>query len=134
MTVPRRDPYLTPTPDGDELLVERLESPPVDESGNDGDQQDLADRLSLRRVAGMSTELADVTEVEYRQLLLERVVLVSFWTNGSEATADNSIAELKALAETAGSQVLEGLIQRRDRPDPATFIGQIGRASCRERV
>ena len=72
----------------------------------------------------MSTELADVTEVEYRQLLLERVVLVSVWTNGSEATADNSIAELKALAETAGSQVLEGLIQRRDRPDPSTYIGR----------
>src|SRR5215217_1863441 len=125
MTVPRRGPHQTPTsPDGDELLVERLESPPADKSGYDGDQQDLADRLSLRRVAGMSTELADVTEVEYRQLLLERVVLVSVWTNGSQATADNSIAELKALAETAGSQVLEGLIQRRDRPDPATYIGR----------
>src|SRR5215204_2959898 len=124
MTVPRRGPHQTPTPDGDELLVERLESPAADKSGYDGDQQDLADRLSLRRVAGMSTELADVTEVEYRQLLLERVVLVSVWTNGSQATADNSIAELKALAETAGSQVLEGLIQRRDRPDPATYIGR----------
>ena len=124
MTVPRRDPHPTPTSDGDELLVERLESRPADESGYDGDQQDRADRLSLRRVVGMSTELADVTEVEYRQLLLERVVLVSVWTNGSEATADNSIAELKALAETAGSQVLEGLIQRRDRPDPSTYIGR----------
>ena len=57
----------------------------------------------------MSTELADVTEVEYRQLLLERVVLVSVSTPNSAAAADNSIAELKALAETAGSQVLEGL-------------------------
>ena len=73
---------------------------------------------------GLSTELADITEVEYRQLLLERVVLVSVWTNGNEVTAENSIAELKALAETAGSQVLEGLIQRRDRPDPATYIGR----------
>ena len=32
--------------------------------------------------------------------------------------------ELAALAETAGSQVLEGLIQRRSRPDPSTFIGR----------
>src|SRR5881275_1384269 len=31
--------------------------------------------------------------------------------------------ELAALAETAGSLVLEGLVQRRDRPDPATYIG-----------
>ena len=89
----------------------------------DGDQLDLADRISLRRVAGMSTELTDITEVEYRQLLLEKVVLVSVWTSGSQADADNALAELKLLAETAGSQVLEGLVQRRDRPDPATYIG-----------
>ena len=80
MTVPRRDPRPEHNPDGDELLVERLEVPPPDESSYDGDQRDLTDRLSLRRVAGMSTELADVTKVEYRQLLLERVVLVSVST------------------------------------------------------
>ncbi len=90
----------------------------------DGDQQDLADRLSLRRVAGMSTQLADISEVEYRELQLERVVLVSVWMSGSEVDADNAMAELKLLAETAGSQVLEGLIQRRRTPDPATFIGR----------
>ena len=66
----------------------------------------------------MSTELTDISEVEYRQLLLERVVLVSVWTTGSEVDAENAIAELKLLAETAGSQVLEGLIQRRTRPGP----------------
>ena len=38
----------------------------------------------------MSTELADITEVEYRQLLLERVVLVSVWTTGSEVSAENA--------------------------------------------
>ena len=133
MTVPRRDPRLEETPE-DELLVERLELQPTDESSFDGDQQDLADRLSLRRVAGMSTELADVSEVEYRQLLLERVVLVSVSTHNSEAAADNSIAELKALAETAGSQVLEGLIQRRDRPDPATYVGRGKVAELRDVV
>ena len=83
----------------------------------------LEDRAALRRVAGLSTELADVSEVEYRQLRLERVVLVGVWTEGSAADADASLAELAALAETAGSEVLEGLIQRRDKPDPATYIG-----------
>ncbi len=34
------------------------------------------------------------------------------------------MAELKLLAETAGSEVLEGLVQRRLRPDPATYIGR----------
>ena len=89
----------------------------------DGDQYDLEARQGLRRVAGLSTELQDVTEVEYRQLRLERVVLIGVWTEGSAQDAENSLAELAALAETAGSEVLDGLIQRRDRPDPATYIG-----------
>ncbi|MEV4760235.1 GTPase HflX [Micromonospora sp. NPDC049559] len=85
---------------------------------------ELEDRQALRRVAGLSTELTDVTEVEYRQLRLERVVLVGVWTEGTVTDAENSLTELAALAETAGSQVLEGLIQRRSRPDPATYIGR----------
>ena len=89
----------------------------------DGEQFDRADRQSLRRVVGLSTELQDVTEVEYRQLRLERVVLVGVWTTGTSADAEASLKELAALAETAGSEVLDGVIQRRDLPDPATYIG-----------
>ncbi|HEX9231328.1 MAG TPA: GTPase HflX [Jatrophihabitantaceae bacterium] len=84
---------------------------------------ELADRQALRRVAGLSTELADISEVEYRQLRLERVVLVGVWTGGTLIDAENSMIELARLAETAGSDVLEALIQHRDRPDPATYIG-----------
>ncbi len=86
-------------------------------------QQDLSDRHALRRVKSFSTELQDISEAEYRQLQLERVVLVGVWTEGTAEMADNSLEELKALAETAGSEVLEGLIQRRDKPDPSTYIG-----------
>jgi len=85
---------------------------------------ELAERNALRRVAGLSTELTDITEVEYRQLRLERVVLIGVWTEGSSEEAENSLAELAALAETAGSQVLEALIQRRSRPDQATYVGR----------
>jgi GTP-binding protein HflX len=84
---------------------------------------ELSERHALRRVKGFSTELQDISEAEYRQLQLERVVLVGVWTEGTIKDAENSLAELKALAETAGSEVLEGLIQRRDKPDPATYIG-----------
>ncbi|WP_375475398.1 GTPase HflX [uncultured Jatrophihabitans sp.] len=87
------------------------------------DSADLADRQALRRVAGLSTELVDVTEVEYRQLRLERVVLVGVWTSGTLTEAENSLVELGRLAETAGSVVLDGVIQRRPKPDPATYIG-----------
>lgn len=87
---------------------------------------DRAERHALRRVPGLSTELRDITEVEYRRLRLERVVLIGVWGDGVAASAEaaeNSLAELKQLAETAGSHVLEGLIQRRGRPDPATYVG-----------
>jgi GTP-binding protein HflX len=84
---------------------------------------DLEDRHALRRVAGLSTELTDVTEVEYRALRLEQVVLIGVWTDGTLASAENSLTELSRLAETAGSVVLDGLIQRRSRVDPATYVG-----------
>jgi GTPase len=94
----------------------------------------LDDRSALRRVAGLSTELADISEVEYRQLRLERVVLVGVWTEGSAADADASLAELAALAETAGSQVLEGMVQRRSKPDASTYIGSGKAQELREVV
>ncbi len=87
-------------------------------------EQDLAERHALRRVAGLRTELEDITEVEYRQLRLERVVLVGVWTEGTVTDAENSMAELALLAETAGSEVLDAIYQRRQKPDPATFIGR----------
>ncbi len=87
-------------------------------------EMDLAERHALRRVAGLSTELEDITEVEYRQLRLERVILVGVWTDGSVEDAENSMAELALLAETAGSEVLDALYQRRQSPDPATYIGR----------
>jgi GTP-binding protein HflX len=90
---------------------------------NESNQQDLQDRQALRRVSGLSTELQDVNDAEYRQLRLEKVVLVGVWTQGTAAEIENSMKELAALAETAGSQVMEGFIQRRDRADPATYIG-----------
>jgi len=86
-------------------------------------QPDLVERNALRRVKGFSTQLQDISEAEYRELQLEKVVLVGVWTEGNSSMAENSLAELKALAETAGSEVMEGLIQRRDKPDPATYIG-----------
>jgi GTPase len=86
-------------------------------------QLDLEERHALRRVAGLSTELEDVSEVEYRALRLERVVLMGVWTEGTLADAENSLRELSLLAETAGSEVLDGLIQRRGRPDSATYVG-----------
>lgn len=93
----------------------------------------LEDRSALRRVIGLSTELQDITEVEYRQVRLERVVLVGVWTNGTAIDAERSMRELAALAKTAGTLVLDAVIQRRDRPDPATYIGS-GKAAELKRI
>ncbi|HVA60246.1 MAG TPA: GTPase HflX [Mycobacteriales bacterium] len=87
------------------------------------DSLDLDERRALRRIPGITTELQDVSEVEYRQLRLERVVLIGVWTSGTLLDAEHSMQELKALAETAGSLVLDGLVQRRAKPDPATYVG-----------
>jgi GTP-binding protein HflX len=88
-----------------------------------GDELALEERGALRRMPGLATELTDVTEVEYRQLRLERVVLIGVWTAGTIQDAETSMAELAQLAETAGSVVLDALVQRRDKPDPATYVG-----------
>ena len=90
----------------------------------DGDQFDRDARASLRRVGGLSTELEDVTEVEYRQLRLENVILIGVYSGQGVEDAENSLRELAALAETAGAVVLDGLLQRRPHPDPATYFGR----------
>ena len=93
------------------------------ENARDGDQSEREDRAALRRVQGLSTELEDVTEVEYRQLRLENVVLIGVYQSGSLPDADNSLRELASLAETAGARVLDGLLQQKPHPDPSTYLG-----------
>lgn len=90
----------------------------------DGDQLDRDERAALRRVGGLSTELEDISEVEYRQLRLENVVLVGIHPQGGLEEAENSLRELAALAETAGAVVLDGLLQKRSQPDASTYLGK----------
>jgi len=81
-------------------------------------------RNQLKHVAGLG-ELKDVTEVEYRKVRLERVVLVGVWSSAktTQAKAEESLRELAALAETAGAEVCDGLLQHRLKPDAATYVG-----------
>lgn len=100
-----------------------------DQLGKDLDaiRLEREERASLKRVPGLSTELEDVTEVEYRQLRLENVILIGIYSSngkGGQEDAENSLRELAALAETAGARVIDGLLQRRANPDPATYFGK----------
>src|SRR6478736_2953644 len=107
--------------DGLDVAVDGIDQ--SDAFNTQGDH-DLADRAALRRVAGLSTELRDITEVEYRKLQLEQVILVGVWAGGIRAEeAEASMAELARLAETAGSIVLDAVVQRRSHPDGTTYIG-----------
>lgn len=88
---------------------------------------DLEARTSLRNLTRganiHTTEQSDGYDVEYRKLRLERVILVGVWTEGTTSEIEATMAELKALAETAGSEVVDTVYQKRDRPDAGTFIG-----------
>lgn len=106
------------------ISAQAIQSRNTELGTDDGEQYDREERAALRRVQGLSTELDDVTEVEYRQLRLENVVLIAVYSNGSSADAENSLRELAALAETAGAIVLDGLVQRRPHPDPSTYLGK----------
>jgi len=51
-------------------------------------------------------------------------VLVGLSVGRGAGDAEESLEELKRLTDTAGAEVVETLLQRRDRPDPATFLGK----------
>ena len=56
---------------------------------------------------------------------VERAVIVGVQLPGvTTADLDASLDELTALLDTAGAEVVERVIQRRDSPDPGTFIGR----------
>jgi GTPase len=108
---------------GEATAIQRERSDAAAADASDGEQYEREERAALRRVSGLSTELEDVTEVEYRQLRLENVVLIGVYAQGSQDDAENSMRELAALAETAGARVLDGFLQRRPNPDPSTYLG-----------
>ena len=123
---------MTDTPMNDRDIDDSLRAP----QPTTGDL-DLEARSSLRRLTRAATHVTDaedITEVEYRQLRLERVILLGVWTQGTLAEAEAAMGELAALAETAGSEVLESVLQRRDKPDPGTYIGSGKVAELRDIV
>ena len=60
------------------------------------------------------------------QVMSERAILIGMeWgKNDSLWTVDDSLEELKQLADTAGATVIKKFIQKRPKPDPAFFIGK----------
>ena len=90
--------------DIDQLLRESARAAAEYDSAesDESNQQDLQDRQALRRVSGLSTELQDVNDAEYRQLRLEKVVLVGVWTEGTAQDAENSIKRTCSTCRNSG--------------------------------
>lgn len=109
--------------DQSEVLLDTGDGERFHES-HDEQWQERESRNALKHVAGLG-EKQDVTEVEYRKVRLERVVLVGVWSSRetTQAAAEESLRELAALAETAGAVVCDGLLQHRIKPDAATYVG-----------
>ena len=58
-----------------------------------------------------------------QSIALERSILARL-VAPNDAFADNPLDEMTGLAESAGTQVLGGVVQRREAPDPKTFLGK----------
>jgi GTP-binding protein HflX len=55
---------------------------------------------------------------------VERAIIVAARLDDeTDADVGSSLDELELLVETAGGEVVDRVVQRRERPDPATFIG-----------
>jgi len=65
---------------------------------------------------------ASVTDLD---VVRQRALLVGMVRDGSKAAeGERSLEELELLTDTAGSEPVEAVLVRRDRPDAATFIGK----------
>ena len=129
MTQTSFDPQEPSGDSHDELLRRafRHNSPQPDADQPTTGSLDLEARNALRRVH-QDTEVrvdehVDGYEVEYRKLRLEQVILVGAWTDGTTAEMEANMLELAALAKTAGAEVVDMFYQKRDKPDPGTYIG-----------
>lgn len=96
-----------------------------------GRRAGVAEAALILRQYRLQADPAAASVVCYTALMTEEIletaehaVLVALERPGEHNfSADESLAELAQLAETAGATVITTVVQRRDRPDAATFIG-----------
>ncbi len=83
-----------------------------------GEEEAETHRGAFGEFGGAETGLLD-------RSFRERIVLVGVTRSGqSELDTEASLDELALLVDTAGADVLDRVVQRRERPDPATFVGR----------
>lgn len=112
LTHPTRD---RSTPDADGIT-----GPDPLEDGSFGD--DLGDEPSHRGAFG---EFGGESSAFIERTFRERIVAVGTASPlRSIAEVESDLDELEQLVDTAGADVVGRIVQRRDNPDPATFLGR----------
>ena len=85
---------------------------------------DVRSRRSAKgNTAGTVTSQAAAARDASSSLRVEKSAAGNGKPSIPEFDAEESLAELRTLAESAGAEVVGEILQRRDRPDPATLIG-----------
>ncbi len=64
------------------------------------------------------------TEVDLGVVVQRALLVGTGYGTASVEEAEDSLAELALLTDTAGAEPVEEVLQRRDRPHPATYIGK----------
>lgn len=77
----------------------------------------------IEMIGSLEEELARSRKVRNPQDNRDRAILVSVTTDGASA-ADDSLAELRELARSAGVVVLDSIVQRRHKLDPRSLVGR----------
>ncbi|GIU87357.1 MAG: GTPase HflX [Acidimicrobiia bacterium] len=80
--------------------------------------------MSTRGHAGRQRRRLTATEVDLERPRQRALLVGTGIGTRSAEEAEASLAELALLADTAGAEVVDAVLQRRDTPDPATYIGR----------
>lgn len=101
----------------------------------DSDQFGALSRAAQRRA--QAERVGDLAPQEGVDIIrpVERAILIAVrFTDGTDADVSSSLDELELLVDTAGGTAVERFTQRREQPDPATFIGRGKVAELRDLV
>ncbi len=88
---------------------------------------DVLETLFLPNIISSAEKLLAVTDDNQKlEKRPERTILVSLEYGKQDRlwTSEDSLEELRQLAETAGAEVIAKFLQKRPRPDPGFFIGR----------
>lgn len=76
------------------------------------------------KIVALEKDAQGLTAVETLSAGRQKALLVALWQRGPREVVENSLAELAQLADTAGLEVDSYIIQKKDPPSPATYIGK----------